>query len=201
MMGKLSGAEAIAFFMGISALSLVLLFFSEIQEFSVSGMIIKLKETKAEADNTLISLRKSQISTYRTLLMLSRASGSFFASSEPVDSRYGSLVKLCAEIKDADIFEGLKPDIHDFSKMLLTWQLHAINNYTDVSSLLNRDTPPPPKEVEKEAVKVEGVEKKLATNINTTHTIDSFMNNVFKGLNCYADAYRIYEETKPKSTP
>lgn len=200
MMEKFSGTEAIAFFMGVSVLSLIVLFFSDIQELSVSGMIVKLKNTKDEADNTIISLRKSQISTYRALLMLSREPDSFFASSEPVDSRYDRLVQFCAEIKDVDIFEELKPDVHDFSKMLLIWQLQAINNYTNVSSLLNRDTLPLPQDVEKEAVIVEKVEKKLATQINTSDTIDSFMKNVFKGLDCYSDAYQIYEETKPKST-
>jgi hypothetical protein len=66
--GKLSGAEFVAFAVSFTVIGGIVSFAPEVQEFSIVGNIVKLKEVRNEAIERLKSLQKAQVELWRFIL-------------------------------------------------------------------------------------------------------------------------------------
>ena len=63
--GKFSGAEFTAFVIAFAVFGMVVAYAPEVQEISIAGNVVKLKEVKAEALKAIASLNKSRIEMLR----------------------------------------------------------------------------------------------------------------------------------------
>lgn len=66
--GKLSGAEFVAFAVSFTVIGGIVSFAPEVQEFSIVGNIVKLKEVRNEAKESLKSLQNAQVELWRFIL-------------------------------------------------------------------------------------------------------------------------------------
>ncbi|EGT98455.1 hypothetical protein ABNIH4_20004 [Acinetobacter baumannii ABNIH4] len=104
--------------------SAIIAYFDEVQELSIGGNIVKLKEAKKELQVTIDQLKSIKVSTYRMLLLKSLHSSGGFGSSHLVDSRAEYFFSLINEIKQSDCFNDLKSEIQVQLTRLLIDQLN-----------------------------------------------------------------------------
>ncbi|NWF07964.1 hypothetical protein HX810_09840 [Pseudomonas salomonii] len=124
--GKFTGTEFIAFTVSFAVLSLAAGFAPEIQEVSIAGNVVKLKEVKAEALKAIESLNRSRIEMLRFFLSLGIKIEGTYYHMEPVDPRtypFWSLMKL---IREYGCIEELKADILFSARALSRAQLNNI---------------------------------------------------------------------------
>lgn len=57
-LNKISGAEFVAFSLGFAVIGLIVAFATEVQEFSIAGNGVKLRELRTEAEKTIEELKK-----------------------------------------------------------------------------------------------------------------------------------------------
>jgi len=126
--GKFSGTEFTAFVIAFAVLGLVLGYGPEVQEISVVGSVVKLKEVKAEALKAIESLNKSRVEMLRIFLGLAVKHGGGFGGDNPVDPRskgFWDLVNLAREYKC--VLE-LKQELLIFTRVLMIAQLSSIKS-------------------------------------------------------------------------
>ncbi|WP_342309724.1 hypothetical protein WLF14_14030 [Pseudomonas fluorescens] len=124
--GKFSGTEFTAFVVSFAVLSLAVGFAPEIQEVSIAGNVVKLKEVKAEAIRAIESLNKSRVETLRVLFGLALKTEGGFANEAEIDPRipgFWRLIDLATEYKCLD---ELKAEVLLGVAVLLRGQLSVI---------------------------------------------------------------------------
>ena len=85
--GRLSGAEFVSLVIAFAVFGLILSFASEVQEFSLAGNIVKLREVKRDAQRAINELESARTETFRFLLSLAkRHPGGLSEATEPVAS-------------------------------------------------------------------------------------------------------------------
>lgn len=104
--------------------SAIIAYFDEVQELSIGGNIVKLKEAKKELQVTIDQLKSIKVSTYRMLLLKSLQSSGGFGSSHLVDRRAEYFFSLTNEIKQSECFNDLKSEIKVQLIRLLNDQLN-----------------------------------------------------------------------------
>jgi len=124
--GKFSGAEFVAFVVAFAVLALIVGYAPEVQEISIAGNVVKLKEIKAEAIKAIESLNKSRIEMLRICLGLALKHEGGFGSEQPIDPRSGHLWQLFELAKEYDCQKELKSEITLALKHLLISQLYNI---------------------------------------------------------------------------
>ena len=65
---QLSGGEFVALIVAFAVIGLIISFSSEVQEFSVVGNIVKLKEVKKDAEKSIREIKAARTETFRFLL-------------------------------------------------------------------------------------------------------------------------------------
>jgi len=108
-----------------SVIALVISYFDEIQELSIGGNIVKLKEANKELQETIEQLKSIKLSTFRMLLLKSLHGSGTLGSGSLVDSRSQYFFSLIVEIKEAGCFSDLKQEIEKQLKMLINIQLNS----------------------------------------------------------------------------
>lgn len=124
--GKISGAEFVAFVVAFAVLALIIGYAPEVQEVSIAGNVVKLKEIKAEAIKSIESLNKSRIEMLRICLGLALKHEGGFGSEGPIDPRSGHLWRLFDLAKEYSCQKELKAEIMLALKHLLISQLYSI---------------------------------------------------------------------------
>ncbi len=124
--GKLSGAEFVAFVVAFAVLALIVGYAPEVQEISIAGNVVKLKEIKAEAINAIESLNRSRVEMLRVFLGLALKHDGAFGSEGPIDPRSRNLWNLFDLAKEFDCQKELKVEIMLALKHLLNSQLSNI---------------------------------------------------------------------------
>ncbi|WP_111892081.1 hypothetical protein [Acinetobacter sp. MB5] len=120
--GKLAGAEFVALVLGGIVLSLIIYFSSEIQEFSIAGNAVKLRELKDEAYQTIESLKQARIELFRLMLPQTLNFGGTWRSSSKVDERVEGFCQLYGAIQSFDCVVELRDDIEKVFKILIKQQ-------------------------------------------------------------------------------
>ena len=119
----IGGPEFVVLVIALTMTALVIIYIHQIQELSIGGNIIKLKEAKIELQVTIDQLKSIKLSTYRMLLLKSLHHSGGFGSGSLVDSRVNYFSILINEIKEADCFLELKSEIKQQLQILLEGQL------------------------------------------------------------------------------
>lgn len=86
-LNKISGAEFVAFSLGFAVIGLIVAFATEVQEFSIAGNGVKLRELRTEAEKTIEELKKARTETFRFLLTVIRKDVGFFDENPFKDER------------------------------------------------------------------------------------------------------------------
>lgn len=134
-LGKFTGAEFTAFVVAFAVLALAVGFAPEIQEVSIAGNVVKLKEVKAEAIRAIESLNKSRVETLRVLLGLALKTEGGFANEAEVDPRIPGFWRLVDLAVEYNCLMQLKEEVLLGVSVLLRGQIAVIQQRTDSPEL------------------------------------------------------------------
>ena len=132
MDGKLSGGEFVAFTLGLIVVGIAIGLMSEVSELSIAGNVIKLRQVKEEAEKAIEVLKKSQKSTFKFQLTLSKKlPGGFGSSGVPKDARIDDFWFIYSAISDAGINGELANEIYEASDVIARGQVFTIQGLSD----------------------------------------------------------------------
>ena len=123
---KFSGAEFTAFVIAFAVFGMVVAYAPEVQEISIAGNVVKLKEVKAEALKAIASLNKSRIEMLRIFFGLALRHGGGWASEDPIDPRVADFWKLIGLAKENKCLKELKSEATVSVRVLMIAQLANI---------------------------------------------------------------------------
>ena len=126
--GKLSGAEFVAFVVSFAVLGLVVGFAPEVQEVSIVGNVVKLKEIKSDALKAIESLNSSRIEMLRVFLSLVLNHGGTWGSCGPMDPRIDNFLLLYWQAKNYQCLGELKLELSKCLKVFMANQLRYISS-------------------------------------------------------------------------
>jgi uncharacterized membrane protein len=106
LIGKLGGTEFVALVLGGVILSLIIYFSSEIQEFSIAGNAVKLRELKDEAHKTIESLKQARTELFRLLLPQALNFGGTFGTLSKVDERVEDFVNFMRQFSHLIVYKS-----------------------------------------------------------------------------------------------
>lgn len=136
---KISGAEFVALSLGFAVIGLIITFAAEVQEFSIAGNGVKLKELRSEAEKTIDELKEARTELFRVLVQKSIFISGGFCSNSIIDECAESFFELVEQIEKFNCLNDLKLDIEKSLKLILSRQynnLYAIHKsnkkYTDL---------------------------------------------------------------------
>lgn len=118
------GAEFVALSLGFSVIGLIIAFAPEIQEFSIAGNGVKLKELRSEAEKTIEGLEQAKIEIFRMLLP-AVINGSM-QTDELVDPRVKNYLNLFNEIEKFKCLKDLKLEIERTLNILMVVQYRSL---------------------------------------------------------------------------
>lgn len=124
---KLSGAEFVALIVAFAVLCAAVGFAPEIQEVSIAGNVVKLREVKAEAIKTIESLKRSRVESHRALLKLALKTSGAFSNTQPVDPRNSEFCRLIELAREYECVPELKSEILSGLDVLLLGQVSVIH--------------------------------------------------------------------------
>lgn len=141
------GGEFVTLSIAFAVIALIIGFSSQIQEFSIAGNTVRLREMTATAESLIQDLKAARTETFRVLLSLSeRQSGGFSSIENTVDDRVAGFWSLHERIVRFDCAAELKQEITDFVEILLRSQIELIGkNSVNVPSLypVDQELPSP----------------------------------------------------------
>mgnify|MGYP006900057257 CR=1 FL=1 len=115
---KISGAEFVALSLGFSVIGLIIAFASEVQEFSIAGNGVKLKELRSEAEKTIEELKQARTELFRVLIQKSIEFSGGWGTNSRVDERVEQFIKLFEQVEKFDCLDNLKLDIEKSLKLI-----------------------------------------------------------------------------------
>ena len=143
---KISGAEFVALSLGFAVIGLIITFAAEVQEFSIAGNGVKLKELRSEAEKTIEELKEARTELFRILVQKGIFGSGGFGSGSIIDECTESFCELIEQIEKFDCLDSLRSDVEKSLKLILSRQynnlsaIHEKNKkYTDL--LENYDLP------------------------------------------------------------
>lgn len=188
---KISGAEFVAFSFGFAVIGLIIAFAAEVQEFSIAGNGVKLKELRSEAEKTIEELKEARAELFRVLVQKSIYGSGGFGNGSIVDECTDSFCELIEQVEKFDCLDNLKLDIEKSLKLILSRQyknLYAIHKsnkeYTD--PLASYDSP----RNLREKVSDESIQNYLSRK-NPKPTIEQGRSELNDGVEAYSKLYAI----------
>ncbi|EMD78451.1 hypothetical protein C408_3157 [Vibrio diabolicus E0666] len=127
--GKLSGTEFVSLIIAFAVIGLILSFASEVQEFSVAGNIVKLKEVKRDAEKSIRELKSARTETFRFLLSLAKRHPGGLSDAGTVDGRVTDFWSLYDQIVAFNCEDELSNNLLEVVNTLLKGQLSSISRY------------------------------------------------------------------------
>ncbi|HBH6890245.1 hypothetical protein QO199_23240 [Serratia bockelmannii] len=181
-MDKFTSGEAIAFFALYSVISLMFFFSSEVQEFSIAGNMVKLKEVRRDADKAIAELKASRVAMFKFLLEISKKTSGGFGSISPKDERVDDFVFLYENIKSSGLINELSEEISGCAKMLMKSLVeNNLSYYTKVDS--------------SQTYKPDQLTIEALNNIltNTVRTEEENMKSIMEVISYYRTLYDIFQ--------
>lgn len=183
--GKLTGAEFVSLISIFAVISLLLSCVDQVQEFSIAGNIVKLKEVKQEANKAIDELKQARTTTFKFLLkLILKPSGGFGDLFS--DNRVESFWPLYEEIKLFDHLNELSEDVLLIIERLMEGQLRVIIAITKIET--NEATLPSLEHLEMQIEKMP-----LPENNNRQQ-------NVSKALSEYSKLFNLRKKLKNLSS-
>lgn len=186
-MSKVTAGESITFFTLCSVISLMLYFSSEIQEFSIAGNIVKLKEVRRDADKAIAELQTSRLAMFKFLLESTKKFSGGFGSISPKDERIDDFLFLFENIEECGLLKELAEKIAGCTELFMKAQLYnCTSNYTKVD--YNRIYTPD--ELTNEALRDENIRK------DNHHTEEDNRKLILETISHYRHLYNISQRVK-----
>ena len=187
---KVTAGEAITFFTLCAVISLLLFFSPEIQEFSIAGNIVKLKEVRRDADKAIAELQASRIAMFKFLLESSKKFSGGFGSISPKDERIDDFLFLYENIESSGLINELSEKIAGCAELFMKAQVYnCASNYTQVDYSRTYT----PDELTNEALRSENIR----TDNNRTEEENRRL--ILEAVSHYRTLYDILQKTRPQS--
>ena len=188
---KISGAEFVAFSFGFAVIGLIIAFAAEVQEFSIAGNGVKLKELRSEAEKTIEELKEARTELFRVLVQKSIYGSGGFGSGSIVDECTDSFCDLVEQIEKFNCLAGLRLDVEKSLKLILSRQynnLYTIHepNKKHTDPLKSYDLPRELREKISDAVI-----KNYLSRKNPKPTIEQGRSELNDGVEAYSKLYAI----------
>lgn len=123
---RISGTEFVAFSLGFAVIGLIIAFAAEVQEFSIAGNGVKLKELRTEAERTIEDLKQARTEVFRFLLQKSIEFSGGWGSGSKVDERVEQFIKLFEQIEKFECIKELQIDISKTLNILMIGQFNNL---------------------------------------------------------------------------
>ena len=122
---KISGVEFVALSLGFAILGLIIAFAAEVQEFSIAGNSVKLKELRYEAERKIEELDRAKTELFR--FMLNQVLQGSQQTLSKIDPRIGSFLRIFDQIQSLGIVNELRREIEHVLHVLLISQYGNLN--------------------------------------------------------------------------
>lgn len=197
--GALSGSEFVSLIVAFAVIGLIISFASEVQEFSVAGNIVKLKEVKRDAQRSISELKSARTETFRFLLSLAKRHPGGFGGIGPVDERIPDFWALYKQIKKFGCQGELTDDLLDVSETLAKGQISTIGNLSDrIGTKYRRvDRLPLPSELLIEALDDESIAEAGKRGLHGGDT-RKIKESVAQAIEEYTKLYELYQNCESK---
>ena len=191
---KLSGAEFVAFVVAFAVVGLVLAFASEVQEFSLAGNIVKLKDIKRDVEKSVSELKTARTETFRFLLLLAkRHPGGYEDANSPVDGRVNDFLVLHEQIVAFECQNELASTIYDVVRVLIPDQFGKIASFSDsLAPYQGLSNLPDPKKLTIDALAEDSVQK--AANRIFGGDVVEVKSALLDGIEAYRQLYRLHHD-------
>lgn len=142
----ISGAEFVALSLGFSVIGLIITFAAEIQEFSIAGNGVKLKELRSEAEKTIDELEQAKIEIFRVLVQKStETDGGYYQKSKSI-KRTNYFLKLLENIEKFNCLEELDSEIKEALNVIMVDEYNKLklvhNNEINKSYIFSKNDAP-----------------------------------------------------------
>ena len=195
---KFSGAEFTVFVLAFAVLAVAVGFAPEIQEVSIAGNVVKLKEVKAEAIRAIESLNKSRVEMLRVFLSLTLKHSGGFASSDPIDPRTYSFWHLLKLIREYQCLSELKDEILMNARVLAGAQLRNISRRNIDPRIITSETIPDPLDLAAMALAPEGIEEAVG---RTSPRPENYREEIKEALVEYSKLHALIVEMESLYSP
>ncbi|MFV8835981.1 hypothetical protein ACNSTU_13530 [Aquisalimonas sp. APHAB1-3] len=197
--GALSGSEFVSLIVAFAIIGLIISFASEVQEFSVAGNIVKLKQVKRDAERSMSELESARTETFRFLLSLAERHAGGFAGDGPVDERIPDFWALYYQIEKFGCKEDLADDLLRVLETLAKGQINTIGYLSDqvLAEYRRVGSLPPPSELVSVALSEESIGQ-AATRGVCSGNADKVRGLVAEGLQEYRKIYDLYQHYRSK---
>lgn len=159
LFAKISGAEFAAFVISFAVLAIAISCAPEIQEVSIAGNVVKLREVKAEAVAAIQSLNESRVEMLSVFLSLALKHGGGFASGSVIDPRNYQFWYLVGLIKKYQCVDSLRVQIGGNLHVLMFAQIRQLQERNDKVNGLDKLPMPTVFELAEAVLSPDGVAK------------------------------------------
>ncbi|MDR7016527.1 hypothetical protein [Acinetobacter sp. 3657] len=125
--GKLNGTESVVLILGGVLIGFVVYFSSEIQEFSIAGNAVKLKELRGEALKTIDELKQARADTFRLMLVQVLKLSGGWGNGSKVEERVKDFLNTYDVIVKFECVEALSDDLKNALSVLITSQYNKLH--------------------------------------------------------------------------
>ncbi|WP_080562811.1 hypothetical protein [Aliivibrio fischeri] len=197
--GLLSGAELTVLLIAFAVIGLILYFSTEIQEFSVGGNIVKLRQVKEEAEQSILDLKAAQIENFRLLISLAkRHPGGISAGNLINDSRVDDFWMLYDQIEKIKDYEVLANDLIETLELIMKGQLLCISGFSDnVAQYRSVPYLPEPDDVMFEALDPTSVQQAVDRKVENGDS-SKIKAKLKIGISTYRKLYELSQRLKKK---
>lgn len=195
---KFSGAEFTAFVLAFAVLAVAVGFAPEIQEVSIAGNVVKLKEVKVEALRAIESLNKSRVEMLRVFLSLTLKHSGGFSSSNPVDPRAHAFWNLLKLIREYQCLNELKDELLMNARVLAVAQLNNIARRNSDPRITDSETIPDPLELAALAFGLEGIEEAVG---RTSPRPENYREEIKEALTEYSKFHALIVDLESSHSP
>jgi len=185
---KINGAEFTAFVLAFALLGVALGFAPEVQELSIAGSVLKLREVKEEALQAIESLNKSRVEIFRMLIAVSLIHTGHFANTRPSDPRIAGFKKMVKLASDSDCAEELRAELISATETLLRAQFDLIKWRNKSPKLMAIGPYPHPLDLAAVAFDPEGVAEALQ---RVSPAPNNYSDEIRESLLGYGDLYNL----------
>ncbi|MGY2288378.1 hypothetical protein ACW9H6_01865 [Pseudomonas sp. SDO528_S397] len=194
---KFSGTEFTAFVLAFAVLAVVVGFAPEIQEVSIAGNVVKLKEVKAEAVRAIESLNKSRVEMLRVFLSLTLKHSGGFGSSDLIDPRAYAFWNLLKLIREYQCLKELKEELLINARVLAGAQLRNISRRDIDPRIITSENIPDPIDLAAVAFAPEGIEEAAG---RTSPRPENYREEIKEALVEYSKFYALILEIESLSS-
>lgn len=183
--GTFEATGAISFFVVFTMFCFGFYLIAQIEEISILGSILKLREVRKDADDAIRDLQASRLAMFSLLLESTKKFSGGFAGIFPEDERLRDFWFLYEKISSAGLVEELKDKIAGCAKLYMRAQISCVMHYSNIDC--NRSYTP--SELTVEALKSENL---LVRNLTPEQT----QKNALEAVEHYRKLYDLLQKTQ-----